>query len=106
MPLANTFSALADPTRRAILEHLAQGEQPVGALLRRFDISGPAISRHLKILEAAKLIENRRVGKGRMCRLNEGSLTAARDWMDFQARFWGRSFDRLEKFIAERDENE
>jgi DNA-binding transcriptional ArsR family regulator len=93
--LDHTFSALADPTRRAILVRLAQGEATVGELAEPFDISLPAISRHLKVLEEASLICNERHGKHRRCRLQPEALTAAADWLDFHRRFWSGSLDRL-----------
>jgi DNA-binding transcriptional ArsR family regulator len=90
-----TFSALADPTRRAILARLAQGEATVGQLAAPFDISPPAISRHLKVLEAAALISNERQGKHRRCRLRPEALKGAAEWIDFHRQFWTGSFDRL-----------
>jgi DNA-binding transcriptional ArsR family regulator len=93
--LDHTFSALADPTRRAILVRLAQGEATVGELAEPFDISLPAVSRHLKVLEQASLISNERQGKHRRCRLKPEALTAAADWLDFHRRFWSGSLDRL-----------
>src|ERR1700733_2723665 len=94
--LDQTFSSLADPIRRAILVRLAQGEATVGELARPFDISLPAISRHLKVLEEASLITNERYGKQRRCRLRPESLTAAANWLDFHRRFWTGSFERLD----------
>ena len=95
------FSALADPTRRAILASLALGEKTVGDLAQPFSISPPAISRHLKVLEAADLIRNQRVGKQRRCRLNRETLALAQDWLDFNQRFWSGSFDRLEAHVTQ-----
>ena len=97
--LDTTFQALADPTRRAILARLAQGEATVGELARPFDISLPAISRHLKVLEEASLITNERDGKHRRCRLNAKALKSARDWFDHYRRFWSGSFDRLDAHL-------
>lgn len=96
------FNALADPTRRAILARLAQGEANVGTLARPFDISAPAISRHLKVLEEAALISNERRGKQRICRLNRQTLARAQEWLDFSRRFWSGSFDRLEGHVRTR----
>jgi DNA-binding transcriptional ArsR family regulator len=93
------FNALADPTRRAILVHLAQGEATVGALSAPFSISAPAVSRHLRILEEAALITNERKGKERVCRLRPETLASARDWLDFSRRFWGASLDRLDQHL-------
>jgi DNA-binding transcriptional ArsR family regulator len=90
------FNALADPTRRAILARLAQGETNVGTLAEPFEISPPAISRHLKVLEDAALIVNERRGKQRICRLNRETLARAQEWLDFNQRFWSGSFDRLD----------
>ena len=95
MQLDHTFRALADPTRRAILARLARGEATVGELAKPFDISLPAISRHLKVLEQASLISNERLGKHRLCRLKPEALTAAQDWLEFHRRFWSGSLDRL-----------
>jgi DNA-binding transcriptional ArsR family regulator len=94
--LDRTFAALADPTRRAILARLAQGEATVGELAEPFDVSLPAISRHLKVLEQAALISNERQGKHRRCRLTPKALAGAADWLDFYRRFWSGSFDRLD----------
>ncbi len=77
------FGALSDPTRRAILVRLAQGEATVGTLSRPFAISAPAISRHLRVLEDAELITNERRGKERLCRLRPETLTKAQEWLDF-----------------------
>jgi DNA-binding transcriptional ArsR family regulator len=93
--LDQTFGALADPTRRAILVRLARGEATVGELAEPFDISLPAISRHLKVLERAALISNERTGKQRLCRLRREALTSAQEWLDFNRRFWNGSLDRL-----------
>jgi DNA-binding transcriptional ArsR family regulator len=97
--LDHTFSALADPTRRAILVRLAQGEATVGELAKPFNISLPAISRHLRVLEDASLISNERDGKHRRCRLKPEVLAAASDWLDFHRRFWMGSFDRLDAHL-------
>ena len=93
--LDQTFTALADPTRRAILERLARGEATVGELAAPFRISLPAISRHLKVLEQASLISNERRGKHRQCRLIPEKLAGATEWLDFHRRFWTGSLDRL-----------
>jgi DNA-binding transcriptional ArsR family regulator len=95
MQLDHTFGALADPTRRAILVRLARGEATVGELAAPFDISLPAVSRHLKVLERAALISNERTGKQRRCRLRPEALTVAQEWLDFNRRFWSGSLDRL-----------
>ena len=95
-----TFAALADPTRRAILARLASGELTVGELAEPFDISLPAISRHLKVLEQASLIERRREGQTRRCRLDTRPLEDAAKWIDFYRRFWNASLDRLAQHLA------
>lgn len=94
--LDQTFGALADPTRRAILVRLARGEATVGELARPFKISPPAISRHLKVLEQAALITNERIGKHRLCRLKPEAIADAAKWLDFHRGFWLGSFDRLD----------
>src|ERR1700742_2952872 len=97
--LDTTFSALADPTRRAILARLAAGDATVGDLAEPFRISLPAISRHLKVLEEASLIERERDGQHRRCRLKPDTLASARVWLDFHKRFWSGSLDRLEEHL-------
>ncbi|MBI2736162.1 MAG: winged helix-turn-helix transcriptional regulator [Rhodospirillales bacterium] len=94
--LDQTFNALADPTRRAIVARLARGEATAGELAKPFAISQPAISRHLKVLEQAQLISNERRGKHRHCRLRPETLDAAMAWLEFHRRFWAGSFDRLD----------
>jgi DNA-binding transcriptional ArsR family regulator len=97
--LNETFSALADPTRRAILARLAQGEATIGELAKPFAISQPAISRHLKVLEKAALISNERRGKHRRCCLRPEALDNAAAWLEFHRRFWTSSFDRLDAHL-------
>ena len=94
--LDRTFAALADPTRRAILARLAAGEATVAELSRPFSISAPAISRHLRVLEAADLIAQTRDGQFRRCKLNFEGLESAAQWLEFHRRFWSDSFDHLE----------
>ena len=94
--LDRTFSALTDPTRRAILVRLAQGEATVGELAEPFSVSLPAISRHLKVLEEAALISNERRGKHRVCRLRAEALANAEDWLGFYRAFWSGTLDRLD----------
>src|SRR5882757_2845161 len=94
-----TFSALADPTRRAIIQRLASGEATVTELARPFSISLPAISRHLRVLEAAALIRQERSGQFRHCRLDTQGLQTAADWLDFYRHFWGESLDRLDEHL-------
>ncbi len=98
--LSATFAALADPTRRAIVARLAEGEATVGELARPFAISGPAITKHLAVLERAGLIERSRRAQTRPCRLNPAALHDAADWIATFRRFWEESFDRLEEHLA------
>jgi DNA-binding transcriptional ArsR family regulator len=99
MNLDHTFAALADPTRRAILGRLAQGEATVGELRQPFAVSQPAISRHLKVLETARLITNERRGQHRVCRLAPGALHDAGAWLDHHRRFWDDALDRLDNHL-------
>src|SRR5258705_1896271 len=94
--LDRTFSALADSTRRAIVQRLASGESTVTELARPFAISLPAISRHLRVLERAALIRQERDGQFRRCRLEAQGLQTAAEWLDFYRRFWSESLDRLD----------
>ena len=97
--LSTTFAALADPTRRAILARLAVGESSVNQLAEPFDISLPAISRHLKVLENAGLITRGRDAQWRPCKLNPDRLKTVDDWLDDYRRFWEESFDRLDVYL-------
>jgi DNA-binding transcriptional ArsR family regulator len=90
-----TFAALADPTRRAILARLALGQATVNELAAPFAISLPAISRHLKVLERARLIRRARDGQHRPCRLEPAALAPAASWLAQHLQFWNDSFDRL-----------
>jgi DNA-binding transcriptional ArsR family regulator len=94
-----TFSALADPTRRAILARLAAGESSVTKLAEPFEMSLPAISKHLKVLERAGLIARGREAQWRPCRLEAGPLRDAAGWLEHYRRFWEESFDRLEEYL-------
>lgn len=96
-----TFAALADPTRRAILARLAHGEASVGELAAPFAMSLPAVSRHLKVLERAGLIERDRIAQYRPCRLRAGPLREARDWLETYRRFWEQRLDRLGEYLDE-----
>ena len=100
-PLSQTFSALADPTRRAILARLATGQASVSELSEPFDMSAPAISHHLKVLEGAGLIERGRKAQWRPCRLRAEPLQAVSSWVEIYRHFWESSFDRLDAVIAE-----
>jgi len=99
--LSATFAALADPTRRAILARLASGETSVSELAAPFDISLPAVSKHLKVLEGAGLIERGREAQWRPCRLRAGPLKGIADWIEHYRRFWEESFDRLDHYLKE-----
>lgn len=99
--LDETFAALADPTRRAILARLARGEAAVGELAKPFAISLPAVSRHLRVLERARLIERRVDAQWRVCRLRPQPLRHAADWLDDYRRFWEESLDRLAEVLEE-----
>jgi DNA-binding transcriptional ArsR family regulator len=98
-PLTATFAALADPTRRAILERLAEGEATVNELAEPFAISLPAISRHLKVLEHAGLISRSRSAQWRPCRLEPGPLEEVADWVSTYKRVWEGRFDRLDAYL-------
>src|SRR5271166_1235805 len=100
-PLSATLSALADPTRRAILARLARGEASVGELAAPFSISQPAISKHLKVLERAGLIRRGRAAQWRPCHLEAGPLQDVASWLDHYRRFWESSFDRLDAYLKE-----
>lgn len=102
--LSATFSALADPTRRAILARLAQGEATVNELAEPFEISLPAVSRHLKVLEGAGLISRGREAQWRPCKLEAARLKAVDDWLSVYRRFWEQSFDRMAAYIEELSE--
>ena len=104
--LSATFAALADPTRRAILARLAAGESSVTKLAEPFDMSLPAISKHLKVLERAGLIARGREAQWRPCRLEAGPLKDASRWLEEYRRFWEQSFDRLEDYLREVQEGE
>lgn len=100
-PLSQTFAALADPTRRAILERLSHGEASVNELAAPFDISLPAVSRHLKVLEQAGLISRGREAQWRPCRLEGAQLRTVNEWLERYRVFWQGSFDRLDEMISE-----
>jgi DNA-binding transcriptional ArsR family regulator len=99
--LSNTFAALADPTRRAMLARLAGGEASVTELAEPFAMSMPAISKHLKVLERAGLIKRGRDAQWRPCRLQAAPLKDVDDWLERYRRFWSESFDRLDEYLIE-----
>jgi DNA-binding transcriptional ArsR family regulator len=105
-PLSTTFAALADPTRRAILARLASGEATVTELAAPFDISLPAISKHLKVLQRAGLIEQGRQAQWRPCRLTPEPLRDLADWVGQYKRHWEVSFDRLDEYLRELQKEE
>ena len=99
--LSTTFAALADPTRRAILAKLASGQCSVTELAEPFDMSMPAISKHLKVLEKAGLIARGREAQWRPCRLDAAPLKEVADWVEHYRRFWDESLDRLDAYLRE-----
>lgn len=99
--LTATFSALADPTRRAILARLSKGETSVTELAEPFEMTLPGISKHLKVLERAGLIARGRAAQWRPCRLEAEPLKRASDWIEQYRRFWEESFDRLDEYLKD-----
>jgi DNA-binding transcriptional ArsR family regulator len=99
--LSTTFAALADPTRRAILARLSQGEASVTELAKPFDLSLPGVSKHLKVLQRAGLITQGRSAQWRPCRLEGGRLKEASDWVGEYRRFWDESFQRLDEVLQD-----
>ena len=103
--LDTVFSALSSPVRRSIVARLAQGGPAyVGDLQALHDISLPAISKHLRVLEGAGLVSRSAEGRYRRCQLNEKPMTEAMEWLKEQAKFWEESLDRLERFLEQEDE--
>jgi DNA-binding transcriptional ArsR family regulator len=98
--LSAKFAALADPTRRAILARLATGESSVSALAEPFDMSLPAISKHLKVLERAGLITRGHQAQWRPCRIEPAALKDVDDWLDRYRQFWDESLDRLDTYLS------
>ncbi len=94
-----TFAALADPTRRAILARLARADASVGELAEPFEVSLPAISKHLRVLERAGLLKQKRRGRVRRCRLRTAPLREAAAWVAFYQRFWSRKLDALANYL-------
>jgi len=99
--LTATFAALADPTRRAILARLSSGEASVTELAEPFEMTLPAVSKHLKVLERAGLIARSRDAQWRPCHLDAGPLREVADWVDEYRRFFEQSFDRLDEYLRE-----
>lgn len=104
--LNTTFAALADPTRRAILARLSEGEASVTELAKPFDMSLPGITKHLKVLERAGLIARRKEAQWRPCRLEAGPLKEVADWVEHYRHFWEESFDRLDEYLRELQDKE
>lgn len=105
-PLSQKFAALADPTRRAILARLAKGEASVSELAAPFAMSLPAVSKHLKVLEHAGLITRGREAQWRPCRLEATALRDVDDWLEQYRRQWSETFDRLDAFLADLQQEE
>jgi DNA-binding transcriptional ArsR family regulator len=104
--LSATFSALADPTRRAILTRLASGEATVKELSAPLPMSGPAVSKHLRVLERAGLITRGRKGQWRPCRLEAAPLEEVAEWAENYRRFWDESYERLDEYLHRLKEKE
>src|ERR1700683_2288853 len=104
--LSATFSALADPTRRAMLARLSRGQTTVTDLAKPFDMTLPGISKHLKVLEHAGLVARGRDAQWRPCRLRARPLKGVSDWLEHYRRFWEQSFDRLENYLKELQKKE
>lgn len=100
-PLSTTFAALADPTRRAILARLAQGEMSVTELAKPFAMSPPAVTKHLKVLQRAGLITQGRQAQWRPCRLEGKPLRDVADWVEQYRQFWEERLDRLEEYLQQ-----
>ena len=99
--LSTTFAALADPTRRAILARLASGEASVKELAAPFEMTPPAVTKHLKVLQRAGLITQGRQAQWRPCRLEAAPLKDVADWLEDYRRFWDQSFQRLDQYLIE-----
>ena len=100
-PLSLTLSALADPTRRAILARLSRGESSVGELAAPFQMSLPAVSKHLRVLEKAGLVAQGRKAQWRPCRLRGEPLRAVAEWLESYRLFWDQNLDRLDEYLLE-----
>ncbi len=100
-PLDLVFAALADPTRRGMLEQLADGETNVGALAEPHEMSQPAVSKHLRVLERAGLIQRTRRGREHRIRVDPRPLEAASTWIEHYARFWNRQFDAVDAYLKD-----
>ena len=98
--LDNIFSALADPTRRAIIARLSQGEASVGELAQPFDMALPSLMKHIRVLETGGLVESEKHGRVRTCRLTPGAMSEAEHWLSEQRAIWEGRLDRLESYVA------
>lgn len=105
-PAQVVFSALSDPTRRAVLDLLRQGSQPAGQIARAFPISRPGISKHLRLLRRAHLVKERREGRHRFYQLNPGPLRAVESWLNEYRMFWEMSLTSLKSFLEKEHANE
>jgi DNA-binding transcriptional ArsR family regulator len=105
-PISSTFAALADPTRRAILSRLSSGEATVTELAQPFEMTLPAVSKHLKVLERAGLIARGREAQWRPCRLDAGPLKDVSDWVETYRQHWEERFDRLDEYLKELQQKE
>lgn len=105
-PLDSAFHALSDPTRRAVVSRLAEGETPVSILAEPFDMALPSFAQHLKVLEASGLITSEKRGRSRWCRLERARFDEAADWMAAERQRWAERLDRLEMYLdnTQRDE--
>ncbi len=104
--LDSTFGALADPTRRAILAALTTGQASISELARPHRMSLPAVMKHVRVLERAGLVSQKKVGRTRHCRLAAEPLKEAEDWLAQYRMFWEKNFDALEKFLAQSEDSE
>lgn len=98
------FGALADPTRRAILDRLAHGEATVGQLAAPFDVSRPAISKHLRVLERARLVQRTPDGRMSRCKLDAGPMQEAADWVERYREFWEQQLDSLKRYVEKQEQ--
>ncbi|WP_297510883.1 helix-turn-helix transcriptional regulator [uncultured Caulobacter sp.] len=103
-PLDLAFHALSDPTRRAVVSRLAQGEAAVSALAKPFDMALPSFAQHLKVLEESGLITSEKRGRSRWCRLERTRFEEVADWMEMERRGWTDRLDRLETYLAKSQE--
>ena len=105
-PLDLVFHALSDPTRRAVVSRLAEGEVPVSALAEPFNMALPSFAQHLKVLEDCGLIASEKRGRSRWCRLEQARFVEAADWMEAERRRWAERLDRLEVYLDKRDKQD